>query len=125
MLKSLVLWISLPLFLCSALFHFKHEVQVLEDAIQSIKYDIVETQECIEVLDAEWGHLTDPQRLTQLNAQFLKLTPTEPKQLVTLSDIPEKSIINQKDNNTTFAQNTSSNMAQKLQSKTTNVTLKS
>ncbi|MDP1724695.1 MAG: hypothetical protein Q8L85_08355 [Alphaproteobacteria bacterium] len=125
MLKSLVLWISLPLFLCSALFHFKHEVQVLEDAIQCIKYDIIETQECIEVLDAEWGHLTDPQRLTQLNAQFLKLTPTEPKQLVTLSDIPEKSIINQKDNDAAFAQNTSSNMAQKLQSKTTNVTLKS
>ncbi len=122
MLKSLVLWISLPLFLCSALFHFKHEVQVLEDAIQGIKYDIIETQECIEVLDAEWGHLTDPQRLTQLNAQFLKLTPTEPKQLVTLSDIPEKSINN---NNTTLTQNTSSNMAQKLQSKTTNVTLKS
>lgn len=118
MLKSLILWISLPLFLCAALFHFKHEVQVLEDAIQYIKYEMTEIQESIEVLDAEWGHLTDPQRLTQLNTQFLKLLPTEPKQLVTLSDIPEKMMNDNKDN-------VLPNVAQKLQSKTTNVMLKS
>jgi hypothetical protein len=84
------MWISLPLFLCTALFHFKHEVQRLEDEIQRIKFEIAETQESIDVIHAEWGHLTDPQRLTQLNARFFKLVPTEPKQIITLAELPEK-----------------------------------
>ncbi len=92
MMKSVFMWISPPLFLCTILFHFKHEVQILEDQIQRIKFEIVETQESIDVLHAEWGHLTDPQRLTQLNDKFLKLEPIEPKQLITLADLPERKI---------------------------------
>lgn len=86
----ILIWISPPLFLCTILFHFKHEVQRLEDEIQSIKIDIAEAQESIDVMHAEWGHLTDPRRLAALNTKFMRLVPTEPTQIITLNDLPEK-----------------------------------
>ena len=91
MSKALLVWIGLPLFLCTALFHMKHEVQLLEEKIQSIKIEISATKESIDVIQAEWGHLTNPQRLADINQRFLKLSPTEPKQLIQLSDLPKNS----------------------------------
>jgi hypothetical protein len=71
------------------LFAVKHQAQVLDDEIaafsQSSRLDAMR----IRVLQGQWSLETDPTRLQQLAAQFTKLQPMQPAQLVTLAALRE------------------------------------
>lgn len=57
------------------LFHVKYQVLNLEKERLTINRKMVSNKEAIHVLNAEWAHLNNPQKLTQLNAKHLKLKP--------------------------------------------------
>ena len=72
------------------LFHFKFEVQTLEKDLKGLNAQIYANQQAIHVLKAEWSHLNDPDRLSDLNGRYLQLQSVDPKQLARLQDIPAR-----------------------------------
>lgn len=72
------------------LFAVKQQVQDLEDEIVSLNRSIVEDEQAIHVLKAEWSHLNDPQRLRDLSASHLGLKPVEPEQFGSVKNLTEQ-----------------------------------
>ena len=64
-----------------ALFFLKYEVNGLESQLGELNRAIVSDRESIHVLQAEWSHLNDIQRLKALAERHLNLSPTDPAQL--------------------------------------------
>lgn len=71
------------------LFTIKHQVQDLEDEFTGLNRSIVEDEQAVHVLKAEWSHLNDPKRLRGLASRHLGLKPIEPEQIGHVSDLPE------------------------------------
>jgi hypothetical protein len=72
------------------LFQVKFEVQALEKQLKALNAQIYNNQQAIHVLTAEWSHLNEPARLTELNDRYLKLIPVDAKQLARLEDLPPR-----------------------------------
>ncbi len=64
-----------------ALFFLKYEVNGLESELNELNRGIVSDRESIHVLEAEWSHLNDIQRLKALAERHLNLAPTDPAQM--------------------------------------------
>ncbi len=69
-----------------ALFFLKHEVNGLESQLGELNRAIMSDRESIHVLQAEWSHLNDIQRLKALAERHLNLSPTDPAQLRTAGE---------------------------------------
>lgn len=93
MSKTVIIWICLPILMGTALFHIKHEVQKLEEKLTNIRQKIVVALEGISVAEAEWGHLTAPERLAELNKKHLHLEPTEPSKIVQLTRLRQPIVV--------------------------------
>src|SRR5437763_12787434 len=74
-------WLALVLISGFAMFKVKYAVQDLDDELGRVRKHTVAEQQEIRVLNAEWSYLTQPQRLAELNRQFLSLAPIPVKQL--------------------------------------------
>jgi hypothetical protein len=70
------------------LFAVKHRAQVLDDQLASVAQNSRLDEQRIRVLQAQWAHEIDPNRLTQLAAQFSQLQPMKAAQLVTVAALP-------------------------------------
>ena len=57
----------------TALYLVKHETRSLEDRLADLDRAIMETQETIHVLKAEWSFLNQPGRLEALGTRLLQL----------------------------------------------------
>ena len=78
---GVVFWGGLVLASGFATFNVKYAVQGIDEELARVRRQtIAETQE-IRVLTAEWAYLNQPERLAQLNRNFLQLTPLTAKQL--------------------------------------------
>jgi len=86
--RGVVIWLLIAIATGIGLFIMKYEVRDLEDRLVQLNHKIVDDQEAIYVLKAEWAHLNDIGRLDQLNQRFLKLQPIDRKQLGTLAALP-------------------------------------
>lgn len=64
------------------LFQLKYEVMKLENQHRDIHHAIKNSEEAISILNAEWSHLTSPERLQKLAVKHLDITPVSGKQLV-------------------------------------------
>lgn len=86
-----ILWLVLA---CGAalymLFQVKFEVQALEKQLKALNAQIYSNQQAIHVLTAEWSHLNEPTRLTELNERYLQLVPIAASQLAKLEDLPPR-----------------------------------
>src|SRR5215208_2260834 len=84
-----VFWGGLVLASGLATFNVKYAVQGIDDELARVRRQtVVEAQE-IRVLTAEWAYLNQPERLAELNRNFLQLGPVATKQLQrTIEDIP-------------------------------------
>ena len=70
------------------LFHVKYKVVGLEQELAFTNRKIIESQQSIHILKAEWEHLNNPARLQQLAQKHLHLVPFNQTHYVVLSQIP-------------------------------------
>jgi hypothetical protein len=82
-------WLMLAIGTGAAMFTVKYTVQNLDDELARVRKQTVAEQLELRVLNAEWTYLTQPERLAELNRQFLSLAPIAIKQLRhSIAEIP-------------------------------------
>src|SRR3546814_4917483 len=57
------------------LFQIKQEVRVLEEEVAVTRREILDDQEAVHVLEAEWSYLNSPARIAALAERHLGLAP--------------------------------------------------
>lgn len=70
-----------------ALFSVKYQVQDLEEELIGLNKLIIQERQSIHVLQAEWSHLNNPERLRALAARHLGMKPVVPSQLATFREV--------------------------------------
>jgi hypothetical protein len=74
---SSVAWIILAVGLCAGLFLVKQQVRALEARLAQLNESILDDQQAIHVLRAEWSYLNQPARLDDLGRRLLHLEPRD------------------------------------------------
>lgn len=75
-----------------ALFFLKYEVTGLVDQLDGLNHSIDQDRETMHVLQAEWGHLNEIDRVRALSHHYLDLGPTPASRLVTLDQLPAEGV---------------------------------
>lgn len=83
-----LLWAVLAVIAGTGLFMLKYEVQGREHQLTKLRKEIVNTQESIHVLKAEWSYLNDPQRLREQAERHLGMHPLKPTQIGSIDALP-------------------------------------
>jgi hypothetical protein len=78
---GVVFWGGLVLASGFATFNVKYAVQGIDDELVRVQRQILLERQEIRVLTAEWAYLNQPDRLAELNRNFLQLAPMTAKQL--------------------------------------------
>ena len=89
---SLFFLIAVALIAAIGTFVLKHEVQKIESRLGLVHREIINHQEALQVLKAEWSHLNQPERLKELAHRHLALQPLAPGQIVRLEDLPFRAV---------------------------------
>ncbi len=71
-----------------ATFIMKNRVQNLEKELALINSQINEDIQTIHILNAEWSHLNNPDRLRKLAAEHSNLKPLKAQQIINYASIP-------------------------------------
>ncbi|NQU59351.1 MAG: hypothetical protein HQ513_19135 [Rhodospirillales bacterium] len=82
MRHTTLLFLLLAGALSVVLFSVKYQVQDLEQEMVDLNGSIIDERQSIHVLQAEWSHLNDPQRLSILAERYLGMKPVDPARLV-------------------------------------------
>ena len=85
-----LLWLAAIVVAAIGLFHVKYEVQHLEEELNLEHRSILQRQEAIHILKAEWSYLNQPARLSALAKRHLGLAPLDSNRLVRLDDLPRR-----------------------------------
>ncbi len=86
LINTLCLFIAVLSGIC--LFILKYQVKEEERQLQKIHREILQNKREIHMLEAEWAHLNDPQRLLELVKSQTNWETVSADQISTLSDIP-------------------------------------
>ena len=70
------------------LFSVKDEVRLLNTLLSEKSIQLAKEKKRIQVLNADWAMLNEPQRLRKLGHLYLQLEPTSINTLINISDIP-------------------------------------
>lgn len=87
--RSMTLWLLLATLAGITLFVLKHEVQKREDRLTALTSQILDDQEAIQVLKAEWSYLNRPERLERLIHELETTKPASGLQLATIDMLPQ------------------------------------
>ena len=87
---AVLVWLTAIMVAALGLFHVKYEVQRLEEELGLEHQSILERQEAIHILKAEWSYLNQPARLSALAKRHLGLAPLDSNRLVRLDDLPRR-----------------------------------
>lgn len=94
----IMVWLTLAAGAVAAMFHITFEVEKLEARLHEVNRQIVEEQEAIHVLQAEWSYLNRPQRLESLSRELLpKLAPVAAVQFTTFARLPKRGALEHSD----------------------------
>ncbi|NQV98620.1 MAG: hypothetical protein HQ483_02890 [Rhodospirillales bacterium] len=88
--RSTLLTTVLALSTGLALFVVKYQVQDLEDKLTQINREIADNNQAVHVLNAEWSHLNEPNRLRHLAARYLDLGPLDNAQFTSAAELLEQ-----------------------------------
>ena len=80
--------LTIAILAACGVYALKNHVQVLEKQLVKVERMIEKERIEIKRLRAEWATLSRPERLARLSATHLKLQPAEPRQIVSIADIP-------------------------------------
>lgn len=97
------------------LFMISYQVHDLEDQLDGLNRDISRDSRAVHVLQAEWAHLNDPQRLRMLAERYLGLEPIATKQLGAVEDIPWRPVVEVADKNEAPAVESAPQVARKIE----------
>lgn len=81
--------ITLTAVMSYGLYNMKYEVRRLEFRLSEVNADLAADHEALRVLRAEWAYLNRPDRLQELAARHLKLTPLSYDQVTSLAALPD------------------------------------
>jgi hypothetical protein len=70
------------------LYELKYKVQGLERHYTDLSRELLEEQDAVHVLKAEWSYLSRPYRVQKLANRFLPLQHTSPTQFAQFKDLP-------------------------------------
>lgn len=70
------------------LFQIKQEVRGLEQEIARTQREILQDQEAVHVLEAEWSYLNSPARIAALAERHLGMAPIPADRVVGFEDLP-------------------------------------
>jgi cell division protein FtsL len=70
------------------LFQIKQEVRGLEQEIARTQRQIVNDQEAVHVLEAEWSYLNSPSRIGALAERHLGMAPIPAERVIGFDDLP-------------------------------------
>jgi hypothetical protein len=93
MRRTTIVTLLLAAVMSVALFFLKYEVTGLEDQLDGLNHSIDQDRETMHVLQAEWGHLNEIERVRALSHRYLDLGPTPPSRLVTLDQLPAEGVV--------------------------------
>ncbi len=96
---TIALTAFLALVLSVGVFRITYQVDEMEKELRALNKEILDEQETIHILKAEWSHLNDPARLEELAKKYLGLEEMRGGQLVNM-DMFEKHLLVPKDPNT-------------------------
>lgn len=83
-----ILWAVLATVAGTGLFLLKYQVQAEEQRLGHLRKEIVQTEEEIHVLKAEWSYLNEPTRLRDLAERNLGMHPLKVSQITSIDSIP-------------------------------------
>lgn len=90
-MKSLavLVWAALCALTGYTLFHVAFQVESLESRLDALDRQILQEQEAMRVLDAEWSYLNRPERIAELAELYLpSLGDPSVGQIATIDQIP-------------------------------------
>jgi len=76
--------------LAYVIYEGKYEARALDEDIGGLRKDIETERDAVAVLRAEWSLLNRPERIERLAQKYLKLAPTQPRQLVTVDTVSDR-----------------------------------
>ena len=97
MRRSTLLWSVLSVAVVVGLFVIKHRVQDLEDQLQTLNAEILADRETIQVLEAEWSYLNQPDRLEALSRKLLGMKSPTVEQTITMEEFRQQMQLTGKD----------------------------
>ncbi len=71
-------------------YSIKYDTILHAEKIVKLKHEIEREQDEIDMLRAEWAHLTRPERIEELARKFLDLQPSTLSQIVRADALPSK-----------------------------------
>lgn len=81
--------LTLSLMVGGTLYYVKYHVGKMRDHLTYVNQEIIRVTETTHVLQAEWGHLNHPDRLTKLNQDHGNLMPVNVIQMASVDAFME------------------------------------
>jgi len=85
-----VTWMFVVTCAALAVFYVSQTVEHLETELAVQQRTILQHQEAIHVLEAEWSYLNRPERISLLAERFLALAPLSADHVVSINDLPQR-----------------------------------
>ncbi len=80
--------LALTIMICFGLYRVTHAAQEREGDLKRVEAQITEQQRAIDVLKAEWTHLSQPGKVQAMATRYLNLQPMKATQIAYLNEIP-------------------------------------
>lgn len=80
--------LALTIMICFGLYRVTHAAQERESELKRVEAEIGAEQRAIDVLKAEWTHLSQPAKVQAMAARYLNLQPMKATQIAYLNEIP-------------------------------------
>ncbi len=90
MTRFAITWLMAVIVAALGLFYVSHRVELLESELNREQRAIVQHQEAIHVLEAEWSYLNRPERIADLARRHLALIPLSADRVVSIQDLPQR-----------------------------------
>ena len=85
--RGLLFWSIAAVATAVGLFTVKYKVQDLEEKIDRTNQKIIESQQATHILQVEWAHLNEAERIERLAQKYLKLEQASIKQVARLDTL--------------------------------------
>jgi len=81
-------WLAAGSITALTLFQIKQEVRSLEQEIAETQSRILQDQEAVHILEAEWSYLNNPARISTLAERHLKMVPLPAERIISFAELP-------------------------------------